>query len=285
MHKLKHFDDLYARVTDALRLYVVEANRTGDLSDDEARWFNGLIEAFLARYQLWWQPQHPDPQIERYLARFDRWSVPAEVRLAGHAFLHIGYDLPIAMADMLYPDPAAQARQGLVFVRPGPLFAKVCVEFVKSGDFGPVRRFLPARALRLMSFWVLALRTTAWIHAGLLAYESGSRRDGMMAQMAVELDEAARRALEERWIWGIEELSNAELVKGTPAAFAFTPIAPAWYVVPAAAVMAAWWYRRKRINATIQVLGALVHAGLHHAVSGGTDDQRAPSGRGGSVKA
>jgi len=269
MHQLSDFRRLYARVTIVLQKHVADSFKNGKLSSDEATWFFALIQAFQSEFAKW-QGTHPEIEIERYLSRLDA-RVAREVRLAGHAFLHIAYDLPTAMAAFLDPSVTGRTRQGNVFVQPGPLFSRVFIDFVTSGQLGFFRRLLPKDGMKIMSFWVLSLRTTAWIHAAILAdTPSASERESLRLGMRQELEKACNKALSRQWITGISELTNTELVPaGIPLSLSVDSASLSAAAL-ASAMVAGFVVRRhaRRLAGTIEVLGALVNVAVQRGIRG-----------------
>jgi len=283
-HKLDDFDRLYGEVTSRLLAYVQDPSTP--LATHERVWFLQLIKNFIAAYQTW-NPQHPQPEIEAYLRRFDKWFLAREVRLAGHAFLHIAYDLPRVMSQMLALSAVERTRQGQIFVQVGPLFSKTFLDWVASGNLGLIRKLFPPAAMRVMAFWVLALRTTAWIHANviqdLLSYSQLPSSDVVEQSMGRALNKAADKALGQTWILGIPELNNADMLQALPilriAGLTIQRTTAAVVALAAVASFAmAWWLRRRRrTTLTIEVLGALVNGSVQQALRGVDDNN--PQGR------
>lgn len=171
------FHRLYRSVTSRLQHFVaagVRAHRISGvhahgINDPEAAWYQDLIDGFEHEFNGW--PNTPSADIEEYLQLFEARKVSSPLRLAAHAFLHVAYDLPRVIAATLVSTPLSQrARLRSLFLRPAPLFRDVFLQHAREGHFGLIARplgyFKPAEVL---GYWVLSLRSVAWIHAETLA--------------------------------------------------------------------------------------------------------------------
>jgi hypothetical protein len=284
MRKTQRFDDLYRLVTEALLDYLRAPPPGTTLTGADRTWFKTLIGGFQAEYAKWSLPVHPEPEIQAYLDRLDDASVYSDVRLAGHVFLHVAYDLPRVVADTLAPASADRSHQGQVFVQPGPLFSQVFMDFTKGGGLGVLGRiFGRVDAMRIMAFWVLALRTTAWIHAGVLADANPADRTDFERRMGQALNEAVTEALTSTWILGIPELDNAQLLQVAPAglvdqltSYRLPEITIAVLALFTAGLVAR---RRQRVLATIEVLGALVNSRVQRALRAQAEGEAGPATR------
>ena len=147
MHKLDDFHELYKEVTARLLQYIRDPS--SGLQPHELDWFEQLVGDFIAQYEMW-SPRHPQPTIEAYLLKFDKWLMPREIRLAGHAFLHIAYDLPRVMSAKLSASVKDRTRQGQIFVQAGPLFSKTFLDWIAAGKLGRIRKLFPQDAMRIM---------------------------------------------------------------------------------------------------------------------------------------
>ena len=283
MHKLDDFHELYKEVTARLLQYIRDPS--SGLQPHELDWFEQLVGDFIAQYEMW-SPRHPQPTIEAYLLKFDKWLMPREIRLAGHAFLHIAYDLPRVMSAKLSASVKDRTRQGQIFVQAGPLFSKTFLDWIAAGKLGRIRKLFPQDAMRIMAFWVLALRTTAWVHAGVIedfviSSPTQNLRD-VEQRMAVALDDAAGKALGKTWILGIPELTNADLLQVAPIGVLSRLTTAAGLLASAAlgaaAVILVGWRLRRRQQTVliIEVLGALVNSGVQRALRGESDHNTNP---------
>jgi hypothetical protein len=274
VHQTDRFRALYEEVTHDLEKYIKD-----ELTGIEATWFrDDLIRGFDAEFLNW---EKAKGATADYLYRLDESSVHDDVRLAGHVFLHIAYDLPRVLADTFLARKGIQSTGRTAFIRPNPRFLKVFLAHLKSGRLGVLGWFVGhVDAMRVLGFWVIALRMTAWIHAEALAEAhdpqnptNRDKRNDLEARMADGLHRAADRALSQRWIVGVPDLDSSVMVAGVPAfleeltttqAVGLTAILAILGGTIAATSSAV---RRRRVLATIEVFGALVHRNMTRALN------------------
>lgn len=183
---------LYDDVTDALRQFVRAGVKDGAITHPEQLWFEELIKGFKSKFNDWPNAKR-GTAIGDYLRLFDGRRIAKPLRVAGHAFLHVAYDLPRVIADTLDRRPMTdRPRLRSLFLRPGPVFRERFMEQAKSGTFGvllrPVGYLKPAE---ILSYWLLSLRSVAWIHAETLA-DSGKLRDTLELQLEDGLFQAGK---------------------------------------------------------------------------------------------
>src|SRR5437773_185579 len=97
--RTERFDKLYSQVTRDLRAFLVEEQHLQRLSPQCALWFDCLMRLFLNEFGRW--PLYAGTAVGEYLALLESPGVHSDFRLAGHAFLHIAYDLPRCIAPTL----------------------------------------------------------------------------------------------------------------------------------------------------------------------------------------
>jgi hypothetical protein len=170
------FAALYDDVTEALREFVRKGDQYGALTASEQLWFEQLIKGFKQEFKAW-PTFPPGSALGDYLRLFDRRGIAKPLRVAAHAFLHVAYDLPRVIANTLQHLPVAdRPRLRSLFLRPGPLFRQRFMEQARQGTFGfllrPVGYFKPAE---ILAYWLLSIRSVAWIHAETLADSAGLR--------------------------------------------------------------------------------------------------------------
>jgi hypothetical protein len=225
------FDDfaaLYADVTVELTRFGSDAHGLGQITTDELDWWLDVMQRFTLEFCKWRSP--PLPPIQEYLALFDGGG-SRTMRLAAHAFLHVGYDLPRAIADSLIASPLPRYRLRSIFVRPAPLFRQIFVRRAREGSFGLLARPLGyLKAAEVLSYWLLSLRSVAWIHAEVLA--DTPARGALELDLAQGLLEAGKAARAYRGILGVPVLDNSTLLQVS------APVM-LWDIVPAASTIAA----------------------------------------------
>jgi hypothetical protein len=203
----KAFSLLYGEVTKVMTAYGI------GLAAQEKQWLVYLIEAFWKNFEAW----EYKPEVRDYLLRFKRRGVFTVYQLIGHAYLHIAYDLPRVIADshtntygtpltdplgMDIPQAIPMDRARLIYLGPGPNFLALMQETSGwpsvTGIFA-LLKIVPFRKSLMGTFgyWIVALRTVAWIHADSLR-ESGNRatlEQSLLAsvkQAADEVDQQRR---------------------------------------------------------------------------------------------
>src|SRR6478752_8785561 len=187
------FFEIYGAVTLDLLAYVDEEVKAKRLSSYERDWFiEGLVKGFIGEYKTWSVPSNPD--IDRYLDRFERSN--SDLRLAAHVFLHVAYDLPRVICQSFDAYPSVRASGRSAFVRPGPRFLKQFLQQMRKGAFGWTARLVGrVDAAQALGYWLVALRSVAWIHGEVLADLDPYARQDAIKRMAKGLDDAAVEAL------------------------------------------------------------------------------------------
>lgn len=177
--RIAGFRWMYERVSTRFEIY------SRRFRHELAQWLMRLVAGFEQEYQAW----RSDPKILSYLDEVDRagksWRAS---RLIAHACLHILYDLPRVIAVSLDELPASvtewEARR--LFYSLNNDFRDLFQEMSTAGEVMGQLRFI-GRFMRLqgddgraligvLSNWIVALRTTAWIHAEYLRNGPGTRQ-------------------------------------------------------------------------------------------------------------
>lgn len=253
------FHRLYAAVTASLDEFCRDALRNGTIVKAEGDWYRSLVDGFTDEYAKWGKPTNAN--IQTFLDDFS--AAPKLVRLAGHAFLHIGYDLPRAIADHLQPStpplPALPPRSRLrqLFLWPGPMFRQVFREHIKCGAFGPLARlFGQLEPMEVLAYWVVALRSIAWIHAESLADYPKAKRSVAEANLARALNATAAGV--GHFHWRIARLDNSKLLQVAPVgllALTEWPLGP-WFLAGAVLglAVAAYLARSRSIALAIDTM-------------------------------
>jgi hypothetical protein len=263
------FLSLYDDVTVALRSFVRAGLKHGSMTKDEQLWFEQLIGGFDGKFKDWPNAKR-GTAIGEYLRLFDARRVSKPLRVAGHAFLHVAYDLPRVIADSLNSRPATdRPRLRSLFLMPGPVFRERFMAQARAGTFGvllrPVGHLRPAE---ILAYWLLSLRSVAWIHAETLA-DSGGLRPTLESQLADGLLEAGKAGT----TGSIAELDNHTLFRSMSV---LTPVAehPVIAGVIGAGVIAvilasATRARNQAIANRIAYLGGRIYIEATKALHGG----------------
>ena len=207
----EEFTELYAEVTRELKGFVSIAVKHPDaalkINDSEAGWFLALIDKFEFQFTKVWIV---DRELYPYLDRCN--NADPLMRLASHAFLHISYDLPRVIATSFSWTHLPRPHHGIsyipplknrfrtVFLRPAPLFRKAFLASAKKGTLGFMGRlvglFEPAE---ILAYWVISLRTVAFIHAEILADDPSARK--LLEKQIIEgIDDASKKAFSKKWL-------------------------------------------------------------------------------------
>lgn len=267
---ISRFQSIYDAVTLDLREYLREEHTAtpSRLSADEAEWFDFLIVTFQSEYRRWERSTHPD--IIKYLQTAE--SCNRDLKLAAHVFLHVAYDLPRIIQCSFSRFPGMETRGRGVFVRPGPRFLRVFQDQMRDGTFGVVGRLVgQLDAARALGYWLIALRSVAWIHAEMLddlsrhsPYEFARVPSRMIAALTAALEGAKKKS----WVLGIERMNNPSLSAGVPLLGAVMT----WEQIAGGAIGAgivaagAFGFQRHLVTSSIDVFGALTHRGMVRAI-------------------
>ena len=208
---VKPFATVYREITRSLKEFRRKELPQKPATD--ARWFAYLIVHFKRKYNSW---ENATGGVHSYLDKFHQRRVPGLLRLAGHAYLHISHDLALVVADSLAaqsgrgtrgnPPPISRARAQVIFLRPTSRFYSVFIDTMGkwevAGIVGKVSYIIPWRraALSALADWMIALRSTAWIHGEILF--ASNKRPQLEDDLITALNDAADEALKEFWIIG-----------------------------------------------------------------------------------
>lgn len=160
------FESLYRNVTRAMEEFRDDpANR---LIRDEQKWITCLVDGFKARYDNWASAE------TSYLDTLYRRRPPRKlVRFAGHAYLHIAFDLPVVIAESLVTNK--DGTKPLVSASRGSQIFGQLEDALESALRADWERPLSVEvALKLkwddaVLGWVVGLRNSSWKHAVELA--------------------------------------------------------------------------------------------------------------------
>src|SRR4029077_2654291 len=97
------FEKLYRRIDASLEDHLRKETGTPQLSTGDEAWFRALMVSFHDKFKEW--PSLGPGDVYDYLRLFESRGVDPLLRLAAHAFLHIGYDLPRVIAKSLAARP------------------------------------------------------------------------------------------------------------------------------------------------------------------------------------
>ena len=169
----KEFRRLYDGITTTMTQFAA------GLTDAERQWFQMLVDGFEARYQQW----RTDVWLDPYLTHLDtlakRRRRGLQLRLIGHAYLHIALDLPRVIGDSLERSDIPHSRASDIFRQPNDAFRDAFIETLLDAEYTGWRAHLLrfgvhasrrfASGLRLAADRVIAWRTEAWINGFALA--------------------------------------------------------------------------------------------------------------------
>lgn len=196
--RVRRFQSLYRSVTLQMRRYRDDA--TNALTVDEIQWLSNLIAGFQERFDNW--PTHEIEYLEAlYGQNWDTFTV------AGHAYLHVSYDLPIVIADSLLGQAASQ-KALVSTVRASEIYLSLEKGFKDAVHSDWEKPFLVKLFLwRRLEFdtvflaWLVHLRNGAWIHASQIASSSDSDRSELREALHERVQQKLARALEQTWPW------------------------------------------------------------------------------------
>src|SRR5262249_21151167 len=134
-----------------------------------------LVSGFYDRF-VRWPSDEPEYLSLLYTQNWGTFTV------AGHAYLHVSYDLPVVIADTLPPkfqsdtDPESQTRAANIYLS----LEKAFRDAVQSNWDKPLLiKFLLWRPFEfdlIFLGWLIELRRGAWIHAEMLSKISDEHR-------------------------------------------------------------------------------------------------------------
>jgi hypothetical protein len=245
------FGRLYDAVTAELRLFIAEAAQRGEVTPAEIEWFEDIIVGFTAEFDAW--PVTPQPHIRGYLDLFD--TTPSRIlRIAGHAFLHVAYDLPRVLANHMNHPQINRNQIRNLFLRPAPRFRQVFRQHLRKGGFGFILRPVGSVGpVEVLAYWLIALRSVAWIHAEILA-DSQADRIRLEQELAAALHAAGDDARSKPWIFGVPRLEISRLFQFAPAPISFNRFAMIFMVI-FSVLFGMIWFREQSVSTKIQTLG------------------------------
>jgi hypothetical protein len=165
------FRALYADSTNLLRRLETR------LAPAEADWLESLIQGFLDLFEVW--PR--DPSLQPYLARLDEVAATGSrgrgMRLMGHVYLHLSFDLPRGIPASLDGRSLPAGRAAAIFRLPNPDYRRLFGEQMGRRHGGPGLRAYRIRhgharaesMLRLLADRVIVWRLAAWINGEALS--------------------------------------------------------------------------------------------------------------------
>ena len=165
---------------------------TNRLNKNEQNWITYLIDGFRARYDNWVSAE------ASYLEALYRKRWPL-VLFAGHAYLHIGFDLPVVIAESLMTNE--DARQPLVRPSRGSqIFGQLerSLEKALRADWKKpwtVRTALNHNMDDQLLNWVVGLRNTSWKHAMEIADALPEDRSRIIDGLHDDLQARLKKAL------------------------------------------------------------------------------------------
>jgi hypothetical protein len=248
-----------------------------------------LIDNFESRYHTW--ETTTEPLLKQYLNALSDKSTDQVVRLAGYVYLHIGLDLPIVIADALAERPGTGGTTAphitinnarAIYLKVAPRFAAVLHNHKFTFKEG-MRLWLfskpwPFRseAVHILVYWILTLRSVAWIHGEYLFSGSVNRETDMLMAM----NEALDYALKSTWLRVLRHLQPptlyeaASLITGSIFSFSFLNAFPLWLrlvvLFTTIVVICIIWkvYQYRRLNLRLELFSREIYRALISAVLG-----------------
>lgn len=230
----RSFSLLYAEVTESLEDYVDHPLNPDKLNFNEKAWFKYLIESFHAYYQEW--GKNKEPRFIRYLNHFRGWLTPTVLKLVGHVYLHIAYDMPRVIAESLsndqhpymYQDPLGRevpvmynrVRPRGIYQKQSPVFLELAERSFRkykiTGPIGFLSKIVPKRLslFRVLGNWIVGLRMTAWVHGEILRDSPKRQRQQLESNLLYAVNQAAEDVVGHRWnpLWWPSRLQPPELL-------------------------------------------------------------------------
>lgn len=238
---VKPFGLLYRRVGRKFRARWSDLRAGG--ARNHARWLAFLVGRFRRQYRGW----HANDDLADYLRVFIH-RRPWLLRLAGCVYLHVAHDLPLTVAESFEMGPndnpplIDRNRARSIFLAMGPEFAEVLHRSARAGDLGwraRVASWLPWSrwGTRILSQWVISLRTVAWIHGEML-HSWGPRQD-LRRRLAQAVTTAALKTSSRFWILGLPIESPI-----LAAMFPFIlVVGPGFFsILSSISLLTLWWY-------------------------------------------
>ncbi|GEM_PF-2725412 len=277
--RLVPFSKTYGEVTKRLSDY--RTHNPDSLAPYELDWFGGLITDFQNEFDKWKNTNHPlRKHLEAYLGTNKRafW-------LIGSVYLHVAFDLPRVIADKMpdvfkgkYPDCLRRARG--IYLKQAPVFLEVFRQFASDtevvGKLAWLTWPMPKGVLEVVGHWVLALRTSAWIH-GETFYQAEQGENAHLNQrkeLEEALSEAVKQAFEEKKWWPHAPGGLGLLLAAVPQAPRWGSW-PAWTIagglilVALLAVISILFIRGRRLKRFADEFGRTLYQYTNEAVSFG----------------
>jgi len=194
------FWNVYSKVTRKLREFILFR------ADQEVEeYLEFLIAGFYSEYERWYKL---DPVVG-YFSLFRRARFRS-LSLVAHAYFHMGYDLPRTIADAFTAFPALGILAGgrndarKAFLQLNDVFPKVFAEESRSystnGIFGIIGKAIPLTITKIPSYWVIQMRTVAWINAEMIADEPDFKKKQQIEKEILNCIVKGGQALEqEKW--------------------------------------------------------------------------------------
>lgn len=247
------FGGLYSEVTTQLSAFMDKAVADGEASANDKQWFVAIVAGFRAEFAAW--PTSQNQHIRAYLALFR--SASPLMRVAGHAFLHVAYDLPRVLAKHMHHAGTDRNDLRNLFLRPAPLFRQVVLDYLGQGKLGntfrPIGKF---RSLEILAYWLIALRSVAWIHAEIIA-DRGHLRAHYESNLAIALYKAGHHARSRLWVFGVPRLELSRLFQFAPVSFAIEGLTTL-VVILGLVVFSLAWARSAGQSTRIGTLGQYI---------------------------
>jgi hypothetical protein len=223
------FRSLYVEITDNMSGFKATLTR------EESEWFGFLIDGFEARFQMW----QSDASLRAYLKHLDHladtYRLGRQLRLVGHAYLHIGLDLPRVIGESLERSSIPRARAGDIFRQPNTTFRDAFLRTILDVEYvGWIAHLLRSlrfsrtafSAMTLAADRILVWRMGAWINGHALA-EPRTRPNGESI-LRRTFDERCQIMRESRdpvvWLERLDSPWTASETYGTPIATTFGPL-------------------------------------------------------------
>jgi len=298
-YRTEDFATLYGVVTRHIAAAVTDLeaeDRSVDVNPSY-RWVRYLTLAFQQQFEDW---EH-DRDLAHYMDGLETWErrpVHPAIRLAGHVYLHIGYDLPRSIAvtlgaatasmnvpsmrDTLVDPPpvnvprADRSSARILFLQATPAFDRALLSseglaVLRRAGF-PVHwlRLWGARrqraALEVIGQWAIALRGIAWMHAEILADEPSANLQRAHVERLLTSIKQAQDAITRRTRLMDVRLFRAPVIAqlAPPIGFAIGTVVAVVLTLFAVGGMLTLLFstRNQRIVAAIDALGHEIHRRL-----------------------
>ncbi|MEP7207845.1 MAG: hypothetical protein ABI920_12970 [Casimicrobiaceae bacterium] len=289
MYTTTDFAELYHAVTRHIASAIVTVQAQQGTYSMPVGWLTYLTFAFEQQFGDW----QSDPRLAGYLNGLETWRgkrVHPAIRLAGHVYLHIGYDLPRSVGVTLGADmgamhvpsgspalsqpapvtvaPTDRVAARMLFLQATPAFEAALTssdgrKVLRRAGFPMawLRLFGAQRqqaALEVLAQWAIALRGIAWMHAEILADVPTTSMQQQHVERLLDTMQEAQDAITQRTrLLDVRLFRAPHLLQVAP----LTLLSDGWMmtvavmVVLAASLALAAHGRRQRIAAAIDALG------------------------------